>query len=31
MGNGLRAEPDSLRRSERGGWGVRRSTPQTSA
>ena len=26
--NGLRAEPDSLGRSERGGWGARRSTPQ---
>ena len=26
--NGRRAEPDSLRRSERGVWGVRRRTPQ---
>ena len=26
--NERRAEPDSLGRSERGAWGVRRSTPQ---
>jgi hypothetical protein len=27
-GHGLRAKRDSLARSERGVWGVRRSTPQ---